>query len=87
MIRSKEERLIIPALILPHRRISIFHLLPVKEALDERKVRGAILTDLSKAFDCLSQDLVIAKLAAYGFGKSALLFVYDYLKIGFSEKK
>ena len=51
-----------------------------KKALDERKVGGAILTHLSKAFDCLSHDLLIAKLAAYGFEKSALLFVYDYLK-------
>ena len=51
-----------------------------KKALDERKVGGAILTDLSKAFDCLSHDLLIAKLEAYGFEKSALLFIYDYLK-------
>ena len=45
-----------------------------------KKVAGAILTDLSKAFDCLSHDLLIAKLEAYGFDKSALIFVYDYLK-------
>ena len=51
-----------------------------KEALDTKKVAGSILTDLSKAFDCLSHDLLIAKLEAYGFGKSALKFIYDYLK-------
>ena len=51
-----------------------------KKALDEGKVAGAILTDLSKAFDCISHDLLIAKLAAYGFEKSALILVYDYLK-------
>ena len=51
-----------------------------KKALDERKVAGAILTDLSKAFDCLSHDLLIAKLAAYGCDKSALILIYDYLK-------
>ena len=51
-----------------------------KKALDEKKVAGAILTDLSKAFDCLSHDLLIAKLEAYGFEKSALKFIYDYLK-------
>ena len=51
-----------------------------RKALDERKVAGAILTDLSKAFDCLSHDLLIAKLEAYGFDKSALNLIYDYLK-------
>ena len=51
-----------------------------KKALDEKKVGGAILTDLSKAFDCLSHDLLIAKLEAYGFERTALLFIYDYLK-------
>ena len=50
-----------------------------KKALDQKKVAGAILTDLSKAFDCLSHDLLIAKLEAYGFDKSALIFVHDYL--------
>ena len=51
-----------------------------RKALDDKKVGGAILTDLSKAFDCLSHELLIAKLEAYGFEQSALLFVYDYLK-------
>ena len=51
-----------------------------RKALDESKVAGAILTDLSKAFDCLSHELLIAKLAAYGFDISALILIYDYLK-------
>ena len=40
---------------------------------------GAILMDLSKAFDCLPHDLLIAKMAAYGFGKRSLTLVYSYL--------
>ena len=36
-----------------------------KEATDNNKTFGALLTDLSKAFNCLSQDLFIAKLHAY----------------------
>ena len=36
--------------------------------------------DLSKAFDCIPHDLVIAKLAAYGFDKSMICYIYSYLK-------
>ena len=37
-----------------------------KPVVDNKKVFGALLTDLSKAFDCLSHDLLIAKLNASG---------------------
>ena len=51
-----------------------------KKALDGKDKAGGILTDLSKAFDCLNHNLLIAKLGAYGFDHRALRFVYDYLK-------
>ena len=35
--------------------------------------------DLSKAFDCISLDLIIAKLAAYGLDDTALKLVFSYL--------
>ena len=38
-----------------------------------------MLTDLSKAFDCIAHDLLIAKLAAYGFSDTALRYIYSYL--------
>ena len=40
---------------------------------------GALLTDLSKAFDCLSHELLIAKLNAYGFSMPTLRVIHDYL--------
>ena len=36
-----------------------------KGATDNNKAFGTLLTDLSKDFDCLSHDLLIAKLHAY----------------------
>ena len=47
-----------------------------REHLDEDFVVGAVLTDLSKAFDCITHDLLIAKLAAYGFSDTALRYIY-----------
>ena len=50
-----------------------------KKSIDSGGVAGAVLTDLSKAFDCLNHELLIAKLNAYGFSRSALLFIHSYL--------
>ena len=50
-----------------------------KAAVDNRKVFGELLTDLSKASDCISYDLLIAKLNAYGLSLSALKLIHDYL--------
>ena len=52
-----------------------------KKALGRKNIAGAVLTDLSKAFDCLNHNLLIAKLDAYGFDQSALQFIYDYLEV------
>ena len=50
-----------------------------KRSIDRGKVFGVLLTDLSKAFDCLNQDLLISKLNAYGFRLPALRLIHDYL--------
>ena len=43
------------------------------------KAFGALLTDLSKAFDCLDHELLTAKLNAYGVSLPALKLIHDYL--------
>jgi hypothetical protein len=50
-----------------------------KKALEKNEVVGCILMDLSKAFDLIPHDLLIAKLAAYGFSQEACTFIKDYL--------
>ena len=43
------------------------------------------MMDLSKAFDCISHDLLIAKLHAYGFDKPSLKLIHSYLN-GWKQK-
>ena len=38
-----------------------------------------LLTDLSKAFDCILHDLFIAKCHAYGVDQNSLQYLHDYL--------
>ena len=37
--------------------------------IDQSGVRGMVLMDLSQAYDCLSHDLLLAKMEAYGFSR------------------
>ena len=49
--------------------------------LDSGGFAGTILIDLSKAYDCLSHDLLIAKLDPYGLDIGSLKFLLDYLSL------
>ena len=51
----------------------------MKDAHDKNKVCAVVLTDLSKAFDCLKHDLLIAKLRAFAFDYTSLRVMYAYL--------
>ena len=50
-----------------------------KKVLDKGGYICAIFMDLSKAFDTLNHDLLIAKLGAYGFETDALRYMKSYL--------
>ena len=50
-----------------------------KAAIDKGGFAGALLMDLSKAFDSLNHELLLAKMYAYGFSRSALTLIHSYL--------
>ena len=50
-----------------------------KSMLDKKGFSGAVLMDLSKAFDTINHELLIAKLDAYLFSKTSLELILDYL--------
>ena len=61
---------------------ALFRLIQKWQAeLDSGGYVGTILMDLSKAYDCLSHDLLIAKLEAYGLDVGSLNFLLDYLSL------
>ena len=51
-----------------------------QKELDNSSFIGKILMDLSKAYDCLSHDLIIAKFEADGLSKNSLKLLLDYLE-------
>ena len=50
-----------------------------RKSLDTGGAFGALLTDLSKTFDCLPRELLIAKLHAYGVDIYSLKLLQSYL--------
>ena len=58
-----------------------------KNTVDDYEAFGAVLTDLSKALDCVCHDLLIAKLNAYGLSLPALKLITAAFKIENREVK
>ena len=50
-----------------------------QKELDEKGMVATVLMDLSKAYECIPHDLLIAKLSAYGTDSVGLLLISDYL--------
>ena len=66
---------------MPRCFVTFYHI--CKKALDDGNVCMALLTDLSKAFDCLPYRLLICKLRAYGLSVNACKLLKSY----FCERK
>ena len=52
----------------------------INKGIDKNLKTGLFMMDLSKAFDCIPHELLIAKLHAYNFEKPSLKQIYSYLK-------
>ena len=52
-----------------------------KQSADHGKAFGALLTDLSKAFQCLPHSLFIAKVKTNEFDNNSLKFVNDNFQV------
>ena len=50
-----------------------------RKHMDKGKSCAVLLTDLSKAFDCIVHDFLIGKLEAYGFSYEALKVMHNYI--------
>ena len=51
----------------------------LNKSIDKGRKTGVFMMDLIKAFDCISHDLLIAKIHAYGFENQSLKLIHNYL--------
>lgn len=53
----------------------------MEKRVDNVRAFGALMTDLSKVFDCLHRELLIAKLDSYGFDMKSVKLIRQYLSM------
>ena len=58
-----------------------------KKYRDNNGFSAAVLMDLSKAFDTINHDLLIAKLEAYGMERNSLMLIMNYLRNRYQRTK
>ena len=61
--------------------IVFFYDRKIEKSLDNSGIGEMLLTDLSKAFDFLKHDLLIAKLGASGFDQPSLCLIFSYFSV------
>ena len=59
----------------------LFMIETIRKTGDNHGVLAAVMTDLPKVYDCISHELLIAKLNAYSFNETSLKAINSYLKI------
>ena len=58
----------------------------IKKCLDDGGEYAALLSDLSKAFDSLPHNFLIAKLHVYGFDTHSLKVIHSYLTVRYQSQ-
>ena len=58
-----------------------------QKCLNKSGVVGTVLMDLSKTYDCLPHDFLLAKLSAYDFDESVITLIAKYLSSRYQRVK